>query len=253
MTEKGNRSEQAYLALRRAIIEQAIRPGDKLREDELGALFGMSRTLVRQILGRLNAEGLVTIGGKRPATVVTPSLDDALAVFEVRRALEREVIELVMKRWKPEYAKTLEAHVEEEVAASGAGKERVSIRLAGEFHALLAGMSGNPVLVRYVSEVVSRCSLILAVYGRPHSAECGVQEHREIIRALKAGDVAAARRVMEHHIGEVEARALIATQAEESRSLGDVLANYVRNAGRDKPASGSVTRVPKSGARKERR
>ena len=60
-----------------------------------------------------------------------------------------------------------------------------SIRLAGEFHILLAEMTGNAMLARYVNEVVSRCSLILAIYGRPHSSDCAVTEHRELIEALR--------------------------------------------------------------------
>lgn len=52
--------------------------------------------------------------------------------------------------------------------------------------------TGSPVLARYVSELSSRCGLILALYSRPHSSECAVNEHRAIISALAAGDVARA-------------------------------------------------------------
>ncbi len=48
-------------------------------------------------------------------------------------------------------------------------------------------MTGSPVLARYVSEVASRCGLILALYSRPHSSECAVSEHRAIIAALASG------------------------------------------------------------------
>jgi DNA-binding GntR family transcriptional regulator len=54
----------------------------------------------------------------------------------------------------------------------------------------LADLTGNALLARYVAEVVSRSGLILALYGRPHSAECAVSEHRAIIEALKSGDAA---------------------------------------------------------------
>lgn len=227
MSESTGRPDQAYLALRRAIIEQALRPGDKLREDEIGNLFSMSRTLVRQVLARLSADGLVATGGKRSAVVATPSLEDAIAIFEIRRALEREAVTLVLKRWKPEYGRRLEEHVAKERAAAAEGRAPLSIRLAGEFHILLAEMTGNPVLLKYVSEVVSRCSLILAVYGRPHSAECGVQEHSDIIAALKKGDTAAAMKIMDSHVGEVESRALISARPQDRMELGEVLAAYV--------------------------
>ena len=51
---------------------------------------------------------------------------------------------------------------------------------------------GNRLLQRYLSEVVSRCSLILAMYGRPHSSDCGITEHRDIVAALRRRDAAGA-------------------------------------------------------------
>ena len=166
MTAIRSRADTAYQALRQCIIEQALPPGTRLPEDVIGSQFGMSRTLARATLARLQLEGLVEAGRKRTATVARPSLEEAKEDFEVRRALEREVIRLVVARWKPEFGAVLEGHVREEEQAKVRGDARVSIRLAGEFHIRLAEMSGNRLLQRYLSEVVSRCSLILALYGR---------------------------------------------------------------------------------------
>ena len=85
------------------------------------------------------------------------------------------------------------AHVDEEERARG-NDEPLSIRLATEFHILLAEMTGSPVLARYVSEVASRCGLILALYSRPHSSECAVSEHRAIIDGAREGRRRARRR-----------------------------------------------------------
>ncbi|MBV9635094.1 MAG: GntR family transcriptional regulator [Methylobacteriaceae bacterium] len=66
------RAGTAYQALRQAIIEQALLPGAKLPEDQLGGHFGMSRTLVRATLSRLQAEGLVDARPKRTASTSIP-------------------------------------------------------------------------------------------------------------------------------------------------------------------------------------
>src|ERR1700755_3010811 len=58
MSKKSPRVDIACKALRQAIIEQALPPGTKLPEDELGARFGMSRTLVRDALAHMQSEGL---------------------------------------------------------------------------------------------------------------------------------------------------------------------------------------------------
>ena len=225
MTKTPSRADTAYQALRQAIIEQALPPGTRLPEDVIGKEFAMSRTLARSTLARLQAEGLIEAGRKRTATVARPSLEEAKEDFEVRRALEREAIRLVIARWKPQFGALLEGHVREEDHAKARHDARVSIRLAGEFHIKLAEMSGNRLLQRYLSEVVSRCSLILALYGRPHSPECAVAEHREIIEALRRGDADAATALMDHHIGSVESRALIG-ERESEFDLGSVLSRY---------------------------
>jgi DNA-binding GntR family transcriptional regulator len=243
MSKKSSRVEFACQALRQAIIEQALPPGTKLPEDELGAHFGMSRTLVRAALAHLQSEGLVDARPRRTATTAKPTLGEAKDVFGVRRTLEHEVVRLVIARWRPEFGAELEGHVREEEGARSAHDAPVSIRLAGEFHTRLADMAGNALLRRYLGEVVSRCSLILALYGRPHSADCAVNEHREIITALRAGDVDAAVAVMDRHLGSVEQRALLDKGRDADFDLGGVLARYAEAV--ETRARPSLARLPK--------
>jgi DNA-binding GntR family transcriptional regulator len=247
MSKKSSRVDFASQALRRAIIEQALPPGTKLPEDELGARFGMSRTLVRAALAQLQSEGLVDAPPRRTATTAKPTLEEAREVFEVRRMLEREVVRLVIARWRPEFGAELEGHVREEEAAGKAGDIRVSGRLAGEFHVKLGELSGNSLLRRYLGEVVSRCSLILALYGRPHSTDCAVNEHREIVAALRGRNADAAVTVMDHHLGAVEHRALSDQNRDAQFDLGAVLSRYAEVA--DAGKLPTVARLPKRKAR----
>ena len=226
MPKSSPRAETAYQALRQAIIEQALLPGAKLPEDQIGGHFGVSRTLVRATLARLTAEGLVEAKPRRTATVARPTLEEAGDVFELRRVLEREAVALAIKRWRPEFGAILEGHVREEDAAKARRDERVSIRLAGEFHAKLAAMSGNAVLERMLSELVSRCSLILALYARPHSSECAVAEHSAIVAALRERNVGKAVQLSDEHIGSVQRRALLAEDQRTASGLLAVLARY---------------------------
>ncbi|MCU0820401.1 MAG: GntR family transcriptional regulator [Beijerinckiaceae bacterium] len=225
---KTPRAQSVYRALRRAILEQALRPGTKLPEDSIGEELGVSRTLVRDAFGRLALEGLVELTPNRGASVAYPTLEEARDVFEVRQALERQVMLSLAGRLSPAEIARLEDHVRREQDAQGRdGPE--SIRLAGEFHIILAEISGNALLSRYVQEVSSRCSLILAVYGRPHSSECAVSEHRQIIDALRKGDAATAIALMEHHLEAVAARAVLAPRTPDDLAL--VLKPYARSEG----------------------
>src|SRR3984893_15625942 len=145
-----------YRALRHAIIEQALSPGAKLPEDAIGERFGASRTIVRHVLGQLAAEGLVELRRNHGASVAIPSWQEARDVFDVRIGLERLIVSRLAGQLTPEQIKRLDAHVDDEEHARGTD-EPLSIRLATEFHIVLAEMTGCPVLTRYVSEVASRC------------------------------------------------------------------------------------------------
>ncbi len=218
-----SRTEAVHEALRQAIIEQRLQPGAKLPEDAIGETFGTSRTIAREALGRLAVEGLVELKPNRGAFVANPTLDEGRDVFVVRRGLERIVAETLAGRLSAAAVRELTDFVAREKSVSGTNTVE-SIRLAGEFHLMLARLTGNNVLIRYVTEVVSRCSLILAMYGRPHSAECGVNEHEAITRALIDGDAATAGRLMDEHLVHVASRALLA--AKTDRDIRELLSPY---------------------------
>jgi DNA-binding GntR family transcriptional regulator len=222
---RADRTALICRALRHAIIEQALAPGAKLPEDTIGERFGASRTIVRNALGQLAAEGLVQLRRNRGAAVATPAWEEARDTFDVRIGLERLVMARLAGRLSPDEIERLQDHVDREEGARG-NDEPLSIRLATEFHFLLADMTGSPVLARYIGEVSSRCGLILALYSRPHSAECAVNEHRAVIAALAAGDAARASALMEEHIEAVASRALIVARPSKNRELKDVLAVY---------------------------
>lgn len=218
------RSETLYRGLRRAIIERALRPGDKLPEDVIGERFGVSRTIVRGVLGRLNGEGLVDLIPNRGATVAQPTLEEAYDIFEARRSLERDVVRRLVDNITEAKILLLREHVAREEAAR-AENAAASIRLAGEFHILLADMAGNTVTARYINELVSRCSLILALYGRPHSSDCAVSEHLEIVAALQDGDSEKALALMDRHLEAVTERALL-TMPEAQNDIRAILDEY---------------------------
>ena len=167
-------------AIRNAIIEQAVKPGTRLPEYTIGERFGASRTLVRSALAQLAAEGLVELRKNRGAIVAEPSWNEARDTFDLRIALEEIVVSRLAGTLQPEQIAMLEAHVAEEDKVANRD-EAHSIRLAGDFHIMLAEFTGSKVLAQYMRELSSRCCQMLALYSRPHSSECGVSEHRRLV------------------------------------------------------------------------
>lgn len=222
------KSDAVYRILKRAILDQAFAAGAKLPEDSIGERLGVSRTIVRQALARLNGEGLIELRPNKGACVSHPSLEDGHDIFAVRRSLETLVVDSLVGKLTAAKIKELEAHVDTEDRARR-DNPSTSIQLAGEFHVLLARLTENAILLRYVTELVSRSSMILSLYGRPHSSDCAVSEHRELIAALARNDREGACKLMDHHIRAITSRALLTSSSEND--VSNLLAAYAREEG----------------------
>ncbi|TXI11965.1 MAG: GntR family transcriptional regulator [Rhizobium sp.] len=223
-----SKSDAVYRILKRAILDQVLAAGTKLPEDSIGDRLGVSRTIVRQALARLNGEGLIELRPHKGACVAQPSLEDGRSILAVRRVLEALVVDTLAGKLTAQQIRQLEAHVDAEDNAK-ANNTSASIQLSGEFHVLLARLTENDVLSRYVTELVSRSSLILSLYGRPHSPDCAVSEHRELIAALARADRNKARALMIDHIEAITTRALL--KATPEKDFRDLLAAYAREEG----------------------
>jgi len=226
MSQKTDRNEDIVKALRRAIIEQALGPGTRLPEDTIGEQFGVSRTIVRVALAELAVEGLVELRRNRSAIVAEPSWSEARDTFDIRIAVEEIVVRRLTGALTKDRIDALRAHVQKETLAANKDETR-SVSLAGEFHILLAEFTGSEILAKHMRELTSRCCLILNVFSRPHSSECGVSEHSELIDLMIAGDEAKAVHAMRNHLGDVVERALIMPpKKRDERPISDILSAY---------------------------
>ena len=90
-SEKLDLEDRAYRAIIRMIIENKIKPGDAILETELAETLEISRTPVRQALGRLVTEGFLEKKRKKGCVIPFPSPEDAKQVFLAREILESQV------------------------------------------------------------------------------------------------------------------------------------------------------------------
>jgi len=202
----GDGPDKVYRGLRQAIIEQALSPGTRLPEDRVASQFGVSRTVVRTALERLGSEGLVDRINNRSARVAAIGLEAAEDLLAVRQGLEAMVVSRLTGRLTPEQIDRLQRHIAREELGSSLNQAE-AVRLSGEFHVLLAELTGSVLLTRYVSEVVSRASLILTGHTLPHSSSCAVREHLALIELIAGGDAVAAQASMRAHLAQVAWRA----------------------------------------------
>jgi DNA-binding GntR family transcriptional regulator len=195
-----------YRAVINAVMSHRLPPGTRLAETDFCELYQVSRTTVRKALQRLAHDHIIELRPNRGAVIASPSPKETRDVFAARRALEREVIPLVVRTATESSLRAIRAAIDAEEHARRSGDRANWIRLGGEFHLLLAELSGNAVLQRFMGELVSRCSLIIALYEIPGAPMCANDEHADLLALIEGGKVKQAVALIEHHLLEIEAR-----------------------------------------------
>ncbi|TBW40732.1 GntR family transcriptional regulator [Siculibacillus lacustris] len=195
-----------YEQIHLAIARQDLSPGTRLREDHLRRIFGVSRARIRNVLTRLAYAGVVTLEPNRGASVTKPSPKDAHDNFVARRAVEDAIVRIAAGHIGPADRALLTANIEAESKARHDGDTAGMVWLSGEFHMLLARITGNRILEGILRELITREALVISTFERPGRPSCSHDEHHAILEALCAGDADRASRLMLGHLGNVEDR-----------------------------------------------
>lgn len=202
--EKPFSNDVIYARLQKAVLEHRLTPGTRLVEDRLAEAAGVSRTKIREVLGRLAHEGLVTLVPNRGAFIASPSTEQARDVFVTRRMVEPGIARMLCESATAAQVRTLRRHSRLEEDARTKDDRPAIIRLSGEFHALIAQMAGNEILLRLMREMTSLTCLIITLYDKPNTPACPHTEHIELIDAIEARDAARAAACMTHHLNHIE-------------------------------------------------
>jgi DNA-binding GntR family transcriptional regulator len=196
-----NLHETTFQKLRSLLVEGKIAPGSKLNERELAESLNVSRTPIREAIRRLAADGLVELIANRGAIAVELSLEDVIHTFDVIADLEGFSGELAANNISAATLSELEA-LQYEMLASYARRDLSSYyKLNLRIHHLINQAANNPVLSRLFSQVNAR---IEALRFRSNQDgvkwEKAVEEHQEMLEALKARDSKRMRKIMMQHV-----------------------------------------------------
>jgi DNA-binding GntR family transcriptional regulator len=193
--------EQVREHLREDILGGELAAGTVLSEAALADSFGVSRGPVREALGRLATEGLVTITPRRGAIVTELSAHEFVEAYQVREALETFAISLAVPRLtEPDLARLRELH-EQMIEHAQRGEVNAFFDANAAFHDTFVTAAGN----RKLNEVYG---LLMDQMGRylPRSLELrgtlekSIAEHSAILEAVEAGDAERAARLLADHI-----------------------------------------------------
>jgi DNA-binding GntR family transcriptional regulator len=187
-----------YERIWNAIMDHSLPPETRLVEERLCEIFGLGRTRLRQVLQRLAHERVVTLMPNRGAIVSRPSIREAREVFGARRVLEAGIVQGFLDNATRTDLKRVQEHVARERAAWVANDRRAMLKLSGEFHLVMAEVAGNSILIELLRDLISRSSLIIAVYQVPGTPPCPPNEHQDLVAALEQRDSVAVDLMLKH-------------------------------------------------------
>jgi len=187
------------------VMEQRIKPGARLSEKSLCERFGVSRMYVRRALLTLSNKGIVALQANKGASIRRPTLQQAVTLFEARRAIESIIIKSVIEQRNEADIAKLKAHMELEEQAFVANDRYELIRLSAEFHLLIASFQDNYLLTGFMKTLVTESSLITGMYGQHSFSNCPPSEHCLLVDAIKNQDQQLALDLMLAHLNHIEA------------------------------------------------
>jgi DNA-binding GntR family transcriptional regulator len=194
-----SRVDQAYDALVAAIRNGRHRPGDRLREEELAADLDMSRTPVREALGRLATRGLVEARAGRGLVVTTLSAQAVLELYAMREVLEGTAARLAAQQATDIEIEALTLLADDFGKAKGSPAAFAQANRV--FHARLYDAARNRFLLQALNDLQDAIALLprttFAIAGRSAAA---VEEHAAIVDAMRARNPDKAEATARAHI-----------------------------------------------------
>ena len=197
-------SDESYKALRNEILAGALKPGDALKERELCARLGNSRTPIREALRRLVADGLAELRPRRSIVVSSYSDEELGEIFELGSLLETHVAGLAAQKADREDVAALEdilGDMEQVLATEDKALAAEFARLDQAFHDRIASAARNRRIASILRQTVSlRLLANLMARYRKSDFKASVAQHREIVAQIARGDAEAARAAMQGHV-----------------------------------------------------
>lgn len=219
-------TERVIDSLKRELLSGALRPGDRLpTEQELVRQFGVSRTVVREAIAALKADGLVETRQGRGATVAGDphrqpfrvdasrlgSIEMVVSLMELRMAVEVEAAAAAAVRRTPDQLAAIAAALERIDRAVARGETAADEDF--DFHVEIARAAGNPYFaefLRFLGRLIIPRQSVRAQIAEPEARRRYLalvqREHRRILARIEAGDPRAARDAMRRHLSNSRTR-----------------------------------------------
>lgn len=186
--------KKIYDILREKIVTLRLPPGEPLIEEKLAKRFKVSRTPIREVLNRLNHEGLVELIPQKGAFVARIGFTDAREIFQIREALEGIAAKISASRFTKEELDEFESALDTEDLEEA---EKVGRKL----HQSIVQKAGNKRISGLIDMLRGQIErMYFFARNLPGREKRSLQEHREILQTLKMKNGELAEKVMRKHM-----------------------------------------------------
>jgi DNA-binding GntR family transcriptional regulator len=200
------RVEQMYQAVKQKILDLEVDPTQPIDEKALVRATGGSLTLIQQALDRLAEDGIVVRQRRRWYVARAATTSIMREIFEVRTTLEGMCARLAAERVTAEEVEKMEQLLHDFDRVLKEGDNKALIAVDQKFHQALYEASGNRFLARALDDMYTLIyRLFFFALDRMGSVRGNIQEHRDILLAVKAGDGRTAERLIQLHIAHFQA------------------------------------------------
>ena len=192
--------EHAYLYLKELILRGSYQPGDRLIERELAAKLNISRTPIREALFRLESQGYVKTIPRKGVVVSRFSEEEVIEVFNILSSLEVLAVKLAAQKMDKATQRELDFKIQELMEFKEKDEENFNLEHIQLNH-LISKASQSPKLNEILSGLIDYIHLAANMgYETPGRRKESLNEHIEIMKALKNSEVEIAQYLMRIHI-----------------------------------------------------
>ncbi|HTR11854.1 MAG TPA: GntR family transcriptional regulator [Roseiarcus sp.] len=194
-------ADQIARTIERDIFRGRLRPGEKLREEELAERFGASRHHIREALVRLTRVGIIVKERNRGASVRRFTADEVRQIYEIREILQRQAALRIRLPAHPEAVDKLARINDAYERAVEAGNLHKIHETNDRFHAELFGLCNNALLVSLIELYMEMTYAVRgAAFADPENLDKSRSHHRAMIQLLSGTDSWALAQICVDHI-----------------------------------------------------
>jgi len=191
-----------YSSLRDLIVSNALPAGQKLVDRDLAELLEVSRTPIRETLGRLAMTGLVEKRPRRGYYVSKFSADEVKDLYEFRKMLEIHSVRLAAQNAQPSHLAEFDRILSElSKLSSGSSGHAKAVELDMKIHELIARASGNTSLHQAIQIVLHKVMCFISVeIADQRSLAAAHRQHQSLFHFIKEKDVEGAAELIRMHV-----------------------------------------------------